>query len=222
MKDTTALTTEEISTLRIRERLKGLSDTEVVSLWYTAEDQWELTARQDEMRKRWDFAKAQFLKRKTFAQIRDAMIEQFTISAATAARDMRKALSVFGDLDKVPKEAHRQRAIEMALAAFKMAKKNKDADGMAKATRMYMTATGVDRDDLDAPDLEKLMKMRNYMLVLDPAVRELLLNVLNQAGGSIDVTKLYEQMYQAKEGEYIPYEDGDTNAVPNDGRPHSG
>lgn len=197
---------DQIAALRMQERLRGLSDYEIVRRWLTATDQWELNEKQDWIRKRWEFAKAQFQKRKKFSAIRDAMVREFGISTAQAARDMRAALDCFGDIDRIPKEAHRQRVIEMALQAFKVAKKANDADGMTKAGRLYHTAAGLDNDDPDRIDMEKLMQERVYAEVLDPAIRELLLNFMEQAGGSIDVSKLFETIYAAKGGEYVPYE----------------
>lgn len=191
------ITKENLPELRRKERLKGLPDTEVVLLWYKADDadDWTLTPRQDLIRQRIDFAKGQFLARNTYMQIADAIVTEFRVSIATARNDIRAAMQVFGDLDRVPKEAHRQRAIEMSLATFQIAEALKDADGMAKATKNYIAATGVDKDDPDLPDMEKLMRERIYVEVIDARMSDLLQQFITQSGGSVDMSKLFEAIH---------------------------
>ncbi len=191
------ITPEQLPELRRKERMKGLPDAEVVQLWYRASDAdtWELTPRQEQMRLRMDYAKALFLKRKKYNDIAEALVAEFGVGIATARHDLKAVMKVFGELDQVPKEAHRARAIEMALDAFNMAKKAKDPDGMAKATKNYILATGIDKDDPDAPDLEKMMKERYYAEVFDPILRDLLLKFVTNSGGTMDMTKLFEAVH---------------------------
>ncbi len=205
MKD---LTPAQLAEARRLERMRGMPDTEVVKAWYQAEDAdtWQLTPRQQAMRERWDWAKAQFLKRHRYQHVCDTLVRQFGIGVATARRDIKSAMELFGEIDRVPKEAHRARAIEMALETFHIAKKNGDPVGMAKATNSYMIAAGVDKDDPDQVDIQKLMQERTYVEALDPVLRELLVNFLEQSGGSIDVTKLFEKIYAAKNADYVPFE----------------
>lgn len=191
------ITKENLPELRRKERLKGLPDTEVVQLWYKADDadDWTLTPRQDLIRRRIDFAKAQFLARNTYMQIAHAIETEFGVSIATARNDISAAMQVFGDLDRVPKEAHRQRAIEMALDTFRMAEALKDTEGMAKATKNYIAATGVDKDDPDLPDLEKLMRERIYIEVIDKRMSDLLQQFIAHSGGSVDMSKLFDALH---------------------------
>lgn len=202
------ITPEMLPELRRKERMKGMTDRDIVRAWYRAEDadEWILTPQQEAMRQRVDFAKAQFLKRKKYEAAAQAIVEQFGVGIATAKRDIAQAMQLFGDLDRVPKEAHRQRAIDMALETYKVAKDGKDSAGMAKATAAYIAASGLDKDDPDKVDVEKLMRERTYVEVLDPALRELLLNFLEQSGGVVDTTALFEKIYATKGGEYIEYE----------------
>ena len=199
------ITKKSLPELRRKERLRGLPDTEVVQHWYKAADadQWTLTPRQEQIRRRIDFAKAQFLARNTYMQIANTLVTEFGVSIATARNDIRAAMQVFGDLDRVPKEAHRQRAIEMALETFRMAEALKDTEGMAKATKNYIAATGVDKDDPDLPDLEKLMRERIYIEVLDTRMTDLLQQFITQSGGSVDMSKLFEALHgKAEEAIY--------------------
>lgn len=191
------ITKKSLPELRRKERLRGLPDTEVVQHWYKAADadQWTLTPRQEQIRRRIDLAKAQFLARNTYMQIANTLVTEFGVSIATARNDIRAAMQVFGDLDRIPKEAHRQRAIEMALDTFRIAEAMKDADGMAKATKNYIAATGVDKDDPDLPDLEKLMRERIYVEVIDARMNDLLQQFIAHSGGSVDMTKLFEALH---------------------------
>jgi len=191
------ITKKSLPELRRKERLRGLPDTEVVQHWYKAADadQWTLTPRQEQIRRRIDFAKAQFLARNTYMQIANTLVTEFGVSIATARNDIRAAMQVFGDLDRVPKEAHRQRAIEMALETFRMAEALKDTEGMAKATKNYIAATGVDKDDPDLPDMEKLMRERIYVEVIDARMTDLLQQFITQSGGSVDMSKLFEAIH---------------------------
>jgi hypothetical protein len=207
------ITPDNIGEHRRLERMRGLGDREVVSAWYRADDAdtWNLTDRQEEIRRRVDFAKAQFIARSGYEDTMNAIATEFGCGIATARRDIAQAMNLFGQLDKVPKEAHRARAIDMALETFKVAQKLEDPTGMAKATAAYISATGLDKDDPDAVDIEKLMKERTYVEVLDPALRELLLNFLAQSGGSVDVSRLFEHIYASKNDEYIEHEAADNS-----------
>ena len=207
-------TPEQLPELRRKERLKGLSDIEVVQLWYKAPDadDWTLTPRQDAIRRRIDFAKAQFLARRTYMEIAHDIEEEFSVSIATARNDIRAAMQVFGELDRVPKEAHRARAVEMSLAAFRLAEDQKDPDGMAKATKNYILATGVDKDDPDLPDLEKIMRERIYVEVLDARWGDLLRQFIDRSGGSVDMSRLFEAIYGAAQD--VEHEDVPESAAP--------
>lgn len=208
MKDVLSLTPEQIAQMRIREGLKGLPPKEIVKRWYMSREPFDLTEQEERIRERWDWVKAQFLARRSYGEIRDDMVTEFGIGSATAGRDIRDALECFGDLDRVPMEAHRQRAQQMALEAFNVAKEEKDGKAMAAAARVYMEATGVDKDDSQRIDIEKMMQERVYVEALDPQVRTLLLNLIHQSGGSTDLSKVFQAMYAAKDAEdFQDYED---------------
>lgn len=195
--------------LRRKELQRGMADADVVRAWYRAEDAdtWTLTPRQQAMRQRWDWVKAQFLARHRYTHICETLVSQFGVGVATARRDIKAATSLFGEIDRVPKEAHRARAIEMALETFEAAKAADDPDGMAKATNAYMNAAGLDKEDPDQLDIEKAMGQRVYVEALDPGLRELLANFMQQSGGSVDVASFFEKIYAAKSGEYVAFEE---------------
>lgn len=209
-----ALSKEEREALKIRESLKGKSEPEIVAIWYKSEHPFDLKPIEDRIRQRWDFAKAQFLALSTYGETVDALMREFDISVAQARNDIRNMRHAFGNLDEVPKHIHRERAIQMALNAYKVAEEAKDADGMAKATKVYVTAAGLDRDETDTLNIEQLMKERIYVEALDPIVRNFLLNFMKNAGGVVDATKLFEAVYASKTEDFTDYEnvvDGEAN-----------
>ena len=207
----TQLSPADRAQLAIRERMKGMGEVDILRLWYRGEETFELKPHEDDIRRRWDFAKAQFLALATYGDTVDALMREFDISIAQARNDVRNMRHAFGNLDEVPRALHRERAIEMALIAFKQAQTDKDSDSMSKATKVYILAAGVDKDDSEKIDLEKLMKERIYVEALDTQVRSFLLNFLKHGGGSVDASKLFEAVYAAGEGsEWVDYEEMET------------
>jgi hypothetical protein len=206
--EASALTPAQRAQVAIRERMKGMGEVDIVKAWYQSEEPFDLTDREDLIRRRWDWAKAQFLDRKTYTEIIESLQEEFGISGPQARIDIRNMRHVFGPIDEVPKAAHRARAVEMVLKAYEIALEKKDQDGMTRAAEAYAKITGIDKDDPERFDLEKVMQDRLYVDVLDPEVRNLLLNFLNNAGGSADAAKFFETVHAgAEEGEFVDYEE---------------
>lgn len=213
LKQQSELPVEHRRQVALRERLTGLGEVDIVKAWYEAEEPFELNEREDAIRMRWDFAKAQFLKRKTYQKTIKALMEEFEISISQARIDIRNMRYTFGPLDEVPKIARRQLAMNMALEAFDVARTAKDSDGMSKATKAYITAAGLDREDSEPFDLEKLMRDRMYVEILDPTLRNLLLNLLDQSGGVMDTSIMFERVNSAKNAEdFTDYEELQKNA----------
>lgn len=200
-------TPAQIEDLRIREKMRGWAETDIVAAWFQSEVQFDLTPREDHIRQRWQAARAHFLNLKNYGEVVELLQEEFAISLPQARNDVRNMQRLFGDLERVTKDAHRARAIEMSLKAFRQAETDKDAAGMAAATKIYYLAAALDKEDADKIDMEKLMKERTYVEVIDPTIRNLLLNYIQQSGGVVDVSKLFEKIYEAKNSEnYTDYE----------------
>lgn len=201
------ITPELLPEYRWRERMHGLSESQIVIDWLDNNYDFPLKPKEEHIRDRWFAARAYFMKGLKYMKILDKLQAEFEISVSQARNDIRNMRHVFGEIGEIPKDVHRQRAISMALDAYKKAKKNNDADAMVKATNTYITAAGIDKDDPDRIDLEKLMQERNYVEVLDPDVRSLIMNFIQQAGGSVDITRFFETVAKAKNAEYINYEE---------------
>lgn len=181
---------DEFALIRARERIKGLGDREVVDLYFREGIGCPLTDAQQFIADRWSAVRRWFLTDiETYGSICDKLMADFGVAIATARRDIRDATKIFGQLDVVHRDAHRVRAIDMALAAYRVAEKASDSDGMVKAQRAYAEAAGI-HADADAPDFDKIMDQRVYATVLDDQVRELFLAVLQQGDGSVDVAAL--------------------------------
>ncbi len=203
-----SLNPERRRKLAAREKLKGLSEVQIVTLWCQDLDAFDLKETEERIYARWEYAKGQFLAGKTYGQTLHAIMDEFNVAISTARNDIRNMRPAFGDLNAVPRELHRQRAMHMALMAYQQAEKESDAAGMAKATQVYITAAGVDKEDPDRPDIEKLMADRNYVEAMDPGVRSNLLNLLQQGGGSLDLSIMFERVKAAETLEgYTDYEE---------------
>ncbi len=203
-----ALPPETRRQMAVRERLRGLGEVDVVRAWYQAEEPFDLNEREDAIRRRWDFAKAQFLDRRTYGEILAVLQSQFGISISQARNDIRNMRHVFGPLDEVPKAAHRVRAEQMILKAYNMALQREDFDAMIRATDAYARIVGLDKDDAERVDIEKLMKERTYVEVIDPTIRNLLLNFLAQSGGVVDTSALFEQVHPVRESaDFVDFEE---------------
>ena len=182
---------EQYRAIRAREELKGMSPTDVVRTWFRYGLGCPLRDSEEEIKNRWETARALFLDGKTYTKIQNKLIETYNISRPQASIDIRNATELFAVVDKITKDAHRLRAIEMALMLFK---KSKDAGAKVKALKAYIVAAGLDKDDPDIPNIEKIMADRVHALVLDDTTRDALLMLADQGGGSIDVSQFFARM----------------------------
>lgn len=153
-------------------------------------DEEELTLHQAERLERIRATQAMLMDAKGSGQIVKKLNKVYGISQAQAWRDIQLTELLFGKLRKANKEFKRSIAENMALETYRLARKDKDARGMAAANRNYIEATGCNIEDPDLPDFEKLQPSL-YPIVLDDAIRKLLLNFIG-SGGSLDLTKLIQ------------------------------
>jgi len=85
-----------------------------------------------------------------------ALCTQFDISIDKAYRILRECSEIFAEVARVDKEIHRHTAIEMAKKSYRIAKKRNKVREMIEATKALIKAAGLDREDADLPDFEKL------------------------------------------------------------------
>jgi hypothetical protein len=201
-----ALPIEQRRSMAIREKFTGMGEVQIVLHYCTSNDEFILKPREEAILKRWEFAKAQFLERKGYTAVRDALMEEFGISLNAARVDIKNMREAFGQVDEVPKILKRQIAERMSIQAFEKAQETGDANAMARATMAYIKANNLDKDDPETFDVRKLMEDKVFVTVLDPQVRSLMMNLIEQTGGVTDVSKLFETVYSARNGEYTDYE----------------
>ena len=196
----------EIQSLRMRDKLKGLSPSDKLKAWYASEEPFDLNEMETRLKERWEFARVHFMDCKMYSEIVEELVDEFGISPQLAKIDIRNMRHTFGDTDEISKQAHRQRAQQMALKAYKMAENDKDAATMIKASKQYLIATGADSPDSDQLDVQKLMEDRTYVEVLDPGIRELLMGIIANFNGVVDSSKVFEMIMSQKQVVDIPHE----------------
>jgi hypothetical protein len=204
---TTEMSPYQLQSKRIREKLKGLSATDKLKAWYGSEDPFELNEMENRLRERWEEARRLFLDNKMYSEIVDELVAAFGISPQLAKIDIRNMRHTFGDTDEISKQAHRQRAINMALQAYRKAEKDGDVGQMIKAAKQYALVSGALDPDQGTMDVQKLMNDRTYVEVLDPGVRDLFLALIGQFGGVVDSSKVVEAIMAAKGSEYTEHEE---------------
>jgi len=113
------------------------------------------------------------------------------LSRATAFRDCRDSISLFGDISKSTKEGIRNLAMEMVKDGAAIHKAKQDGDGLIKAGNTLAKVGGVNITDPDLPDFTKL-EPHQYVLGLP----DQLVNLLIEMGktGRIDLTQVVNNM----------------------------
>ncbi len=82
--------------------------------------------------------------------------KRWDLSDVQAWRDIRDAISLFGDVQKAEKEGIRYIVFEYAAETFRQAKKKEDFKAMARAVDTMAKIMALDKESPDLPDFEKL------------------------------------------------------------------
>jgi len=117
--------------------------------------------------------------------------EGVNIAYSTAWRLIRETEEIFGPQGEVDKRFKRYTASEMAQGAYEMAERKEDVKGMVAATNAYIKAWGLDRDDPEMPDFDKLDTPANILVIPDEVAEKL--NAL-PPGGAINLTNFLESI----------------------------
>lgn len=128
-----------------------------------------------------------------------SLIQNFDIQHAMAYRIIRQSQEIMGDVDRVDKRITRHMAIEMAKNNYRKAEIAGHLGEMNKALSQLIKAAGLDREDSELPDFEKLDAHLNVM-VLPDGMEDLLRKTLEQQG-VLNLNKLPEG------AELIPHEE---------------
>lgn len=121
--------------------------------------------------------------------------KHFGITERQAYIDVNEALSLFGDMSKVEKEAMRMIIYEAGMKTFQLAAAQKDPKAMATALKVVSKGLGLEREDTDPPDYSKL-EQNIYVIQIDESQKKNIDKLLGQSG-TIDLNKI----------EYLDYEE---------------
>ncbi len=117
------------------------------------------------------------------ADIVKELEKDFDVSTTTAYRVIRNTEIIFGSLRRANKDILRQIAISAAKEALYLAKKAKDYKAIAGATKLLSDVGGLNTEDPDMPDFEKLQPSL-IVTVLPEGMEAQLQRMLG--GGAID------------------------------------
>lgn len=127
-------------------------------------------------------------------QVIGKLMQVFDISQSQAWRVVKMTEQLLGSNRKANKEFKRMIAEEMAKETYRMAKKAGDSKAMAAANRAYNEATGINIEDPELPDFEKLQPSLN-IIVINPDIESRVLELLSQ--GPLDLAELRKHKEQA-------------------------
>jgi hypothetical protein len=161
----------------------------------------ELTPKEQEMVTRWMEA---FTLQRNYNTPSDAaaiLMKRFPgLSRPTAFRDCGAALALFGDLNKSTKEGIRFLATEITKDAINIARIKNNEDGMMKGAKNIAAINGVNLNDPDMPDFEKLQP-NTYNINLPPAALEVVMGMIK--GGKVDLGSMVSKMQDTAEDAQI-------------------
>jgi hypothetical protein len=178
--------------LRITDDFQSTYDA--IESWYTAKGSVALTLTQDAIRVRLDSAYSMFLKDRDVAFDKASTIRKharlWQQSEIQSRRDLDAAMELFGKMDTRNRATHRAIAVEMALKTFRAAEWIGELSEMNRATKIYIEATGVDKDDPNVP------KTEDYKIpiveVADELTRLLMqrISAVIKSGNTLDLQEL--------------------------------
>jgi hypothetical protein len=184
-----------------------LTDIEALRQYYADKrGRIELTEHQEAVRQRVVTAHSLLLEARPKQEVCGTLMQRFDISDRQAYTDIKNAYKLFGEVNRSEKEGLRHIVQELALETFRKAKEMNDLTGMNKALSNIIKLGGLDREDPDLPDFEKL-KQAIYPIILDDPVRDIFMKLIDQQG-SIDLTKFMSHVaQQAEPAEYTDVSD---------------
>ncbi|AMJ65040.1 hypothetical protein AXW84_06065 [Hymenobacter sp. PAMC 26628] len=129
-----------------------------------------LTAHQQGVLTRYEAAWGLLLAFKSSEHVLEKLMKVYDISRAQAYRDLASTKLLFGDVVKSSQAAERHILKEMAMYAFREAKRNgpKFLKELNKAIANLIKITGIEKADPNVPD-EAAFLPSNYVLELKPA-----------------------------------------------------
>ena len=170
----------------------------------------ELTAHEEHMLERWQKAYSLIRNYTVRGEAAAIMMKLYPeISRATAFRDVANAISLFGNISETTKEGIRHMAGEMIAEGFALAKIKNNEVAMIAAGEKYANVHGVNSNDPDIPDFDKI-EPHTYEISLPPnAIAALQAMVSN---GAISLGGLVNEMGKHAEEAQIVNEEEQEDA----------
>lgn len=178
---------------------------EAIRQHYLSDKEEKLTEKEAEIHARLKAAHALLCNYHSIEQALPIHRAEFGVSEPTAYRDFKDALRLFGDIKKSEKEGYRYILYEMMMKTFQLAAKNGDYKTMSDTTGKMAKLMGLDRDEPDMPDFEKL-EPNVYPIVMDEATKALFLALASRPG-TVDISEMMKQAREAQKAEDAEFEE---------------
>ncbi len=157
--------------------------------WYSGEESFPLTKKEEEIRVRWEKAWCLLCTHRSPHQVALIISKGPDVEIAQAYRDVKNATRFFGDINKTSKEGKRYVLYELAFNTYQRAQKSGNLTEENKALSNMIKISGVDRDDPDIPDYSS-MDMGLKEIVIPEEILAFMTRGLSK--GVVDVSKLRE------------------------------
>jgi hypothetical protein len=198
---------EEILAMRAKNYTKGMTTLDAIRAYYTSDLDIELTEKQKEIHERLLFTYAQIMRNKPSTFIQKLVAKKYNLTPRHALNIYKDAINLFGDVTRAEKEGIRHITYEMQMKIYRKAIAKGDLKEANSAVSNIIKLQGLDREDPDLPDFEKL-KGGVYPIVLDNPIRDALLSLVN-GHGSLDLTQLIRNIGANAETVEIEEEESD-------------
>lgn len=173
-----------------------------IQAFYEDPENVVLPDHQEDIRLRWETIHGLILKGESEKRIKKKVAAAFNVSESSVGRDLQAVDTVFGSR-KLPFEMRRQRAADMSLEAYRMARKDKDVKGMNASIANLIKADGLEKEPVELP-FEK-MEPHIFIIALPPQVAAQLDKAFPIVDGRIDLNSFTE--IDTKTTEYADSED---------------
>jgi hypothetical protein len=167
---------------------------ELIEQWYETNGKIAMPLYVDAIRGRQEAAYEMFLRDNDVKFNKATTIRKhariFKQSEIQSRRDLDAAMEIFAKADRRSRQSHRAIAVEMALNNYRQAERIGELTEMNKATKIYIEATGVDKDDPNIPKAEDF-KMP-ILEMADELTRLLMEHIAKKAmqGNALDLQNL--------------------------------
>lgn len=191
---------EKNDNLPILPENKTTTKDKVISWYISDEGEVELSENEEKQRLRWVKAYGLLCKGCSPFKAVPILMRVTGVSEAQAYRDIKNAISIFGDVQKSEKEGYRNILFEYAMKTYRLAAKKGNLREMNRAIGNMAMLKGLDRDDPDLPDFT-LFQPHEVNIDVPHEVLELLQKMLSM--GAVDVSAILKNQSEDIEHEEV-------------------